>query len=188
MIFQISISRFHNRILISGPFEHFWFLVLAQFHVRGDACAPKIKSAQMGLKLKSYYETLLCWFEKSYHSFITHFFLFDTKGKSLMRIDPLSNVLPRVYCFFLKMPPTRSVEIGRTGSRSRIFRSFLSDPLNSLQKGSYDKRREVAPVYWQIPQKVNLRRRTPSSTKYISPIYGKNTIILRYKNNWLDHL
>ena len=60
----VRIATFHNKILISGPFEHFWFLVLAQFHVRGDACAPKIKSAQMGLKLKSYYETLLCWFEK----------------------------------------------------------------------------------------------------------------------------
>ena len=32
----------------------------AQFYVRGHACATKIKSAQMELKLKSYYEMLLC--------------------------------------------------------------------------------------------------------------------------------
>ena len=60
MIFQISIARFHNKILISGPFEYFQFLMLAQFYVRGDARAPKIESAQMGLKLKSYYDLLLC--------------------------------------------------------------------------------------------------------------------------------
>ena len=38
MVFQISIATFHNRILISAPFEHFWFLAHAQFYMRGNAC------------------------------------------------------------------------------------------------------------------------------------------------------
>ena len=56
MIFQISIATFHNRILISGPFEHFWFLAHTYLLTRKIARAPKIKSAQMGLKLKFCYK------------------------------------------------------------------------------------------------------------------------------------
>ena len=60
MIFQISIVTNYNKILISGPFEHFCFLVHVHLLTRKIVRAPKIKSAQMGLKLKSYYDLLLC--------------------------------------------------------------------------------------------------------------------------------
>ena len=62
MIFQISIAIFHNKILISGPFEYFWFVSKSNeqiFHMKRWLCAKNQKCLN-GPESK----ILLCWFEK----------------------------------------------------------------------------------------------------------------------------
>ena len=63
MIFQISIAIFHNKILISGPFEYFWFVSKSNeqiFHMKRWLCAKNQKCLN-GPESK----ILLCWFEKN---------------------------------------------------------------------------------------------------------------------------